>query len=251
MYTSTAMMATETTPVMLTRKLGEGSCGSVFCGSLTASGKRVAVKVVRKGTSAKAALNLHRVRTEANVMARLDHRNVARCLGTWETSEHFYLFLKFARGGDLCDRLLHGGPMTERSARRRFGQLLAAVAHLHAKGLAHRDIKPENILLDELGHFMLAGMPKFCHLFSYLISPLPCDQHSLIMDAPDFGLAVTLSPQKKVSGRAGTVGYTAPEVWVDRPYDAAAADVFSCGSGNRCFHATFPFLHTTSPFMEK
>ena len=198
MYTSTAMLATETAPVMLTRKLGEGSCGSLFCGSLTASGKRVAVKVVRKGTSAKATLNLHRARNEANVMVRLDHPNLARCIGTWETSEHFYLFLKFARGGDLRSRLLHGGPMTERSARRRFRQLLAAVAHLHSTGVAHRDIKPENILLDNLGHFMLAGMSKLSQ--STLQPTLRALQPSRFWTG---GEALSSQDSQRASGYAG------------------------------------------------
>jgi p70 ribosomal S6 kinase len=157
MYTTTTMMATETAPFMLIRKLCEGSCGSIYSGSLTASRKRVAVKVVRKGQPAHDQRNLRRVRNEANVMAQLDHKNVLRCLGTWETSDHFYLFLKYARGGSLSDRLLYGGAMSERSARKHFIRLLAAVAHIHAQGLVHGDIRPQHVLLNEHGHFMLAG----------------------------------------------------------------------------------------------
>ncbi len=59
----------------------------------------------------------------------------------------------------LCvsDHLVAHGRMNEREARRRFQQIVAAVAYCHSKGVVHRDLKAENLLLDSALNIKIAG----------------------------------------------------------------------------------------------
>ena len=56
---------------------------------------------------------------------------------------------ELAKGGELCDYLIHTGGFTEPVARFYFKQALEALDYCHSHKIAHRDIKPENLLLDD------------------------------------------------------------------------------------------------------
>ena len=80
-------------------------------------------------------------------------------------SDDLYLVLDYADAGPLMSfdaeanrftSRLTGGPLPIGVARQCLADLVAALAFLHARGVAHRDIKPENLLLDS------AGMLRVC-----------------------------------------------------------------------------------------
>ena len=54
-------------------------------------------------------------------------------------------------GGELFDRIVSSGRLTEGEARFYFRQLVDGVEYCHKRGICHRDLKPENLLLDENG----------------------------------------------------------------------------------------------------
>jgi len=54
--------------------------------------------------------------------------------------------------------------MNEREARKRFRQMLAAVAYCHTRGVVHRDLKAENLLLDSSLNIKIAGISWECFL---------------------------------------------------------------------------------------
>jgi 5'-AMP-activated protein kinase catalytic alpha subunit len=111
--------------------------------------------------------------------------------------------------GDLFDRVAGEGPLREPAARRLFAQLLGALGHCHAAGVAHRDVKPENVLLTPEGDAKLS----------------------------DFGLGALAAAGGAGSSSlldtvCGTPHYAAPEVLAARAgggYDGAAADIWSLG----------------------
>lgn len=106
------------------------------------TGAAVALKVVRgAGAGGEAA-------REAALHRALRHPHVLRCLGARAHAEMHYMFLEYAAGGELFDRIEPDAGMSERAARRYYTQLLRALRYLHERGVAHRDIKPENLLLD-------------------------------------------------------------------------------------------------------
>jgi serine/threonine protein kinase len=47
--------------------------------------------------------------------------------------------------------------MSEREARKKFRQMLSAIAYCHCRNIVHRDLKAENLLLDGKGNIKIAG----------------------------------------------------------------------------------------------
>jgi serine/threonine-protein kinase ULK4 len=75
----------------------------------------------------------------------------------YETTNHLWLILEYCVGGDL-DKILKQDMRLPESSVHDFGRdLLAAMQHLHSKGIIHCDLKPSNVLLDENGAIKLGG----------------------------------------------------------------------------------------------
>ena len=55
------------------------------------------------------------------------------------------------------DHLVAHGRMNEKEARKKFKQIVAAVAYCHSKHVVHRDLKAENLLLDANLNIKIAG----------------------------------------------------------------------------------------------
>jgi len=70
------------------------------------------------------------------------------------------------------DHLVAHGRMNEREARKRFRQMLAAVAYCHSRGVVHRDLKAENLLLDSTLNIKIAGCTSLPNLHHHHPSSL-------------------------------------------------------------------------------
>jgi TolB-like protein/Tfp pilus assembly protein PilF len=91
-------------------------------------------------------LRIDRFRREAQLLAALNHPNIATIHGLEEAGGVLYLVMELVPGQTLAERL-HGGPLPLDDTLRVAMQLAAALQAAHQRGIAHRDIKPANIKL--------------------------------------------------------------------------------------------------------
>ncbi|OIT29605.1 PREDICTED: CBL-interacting serine/threonine-protein kinase 24-like [Nicotiana attenuata] len=185
----------------LGRTIGEGTFAKVKFAQNTETGENVAVKILAKSTILKHRM-VEQIKREISIMKIVRHPCIVRLHEVLASQTKIYIIQEFVTGGELFDKIVHQGRISEDEARRYFQQLIDAVAHCHSKGVYHRDLKPENLLLDCQGNLKVS----------------------------DFGLSAL--PQQGVEllhTTCGTPNYVAPEVLSNRGYDGAAADVWSCG----------------------
>ena len=152
-------------PYRIVRTLGQGGMGTVYLAD-RADGQfeqRVALKLIRPGMGRHEILR--RFLQERQILARLQHPNIARLLDGGITAEgQPYFAMEF----------VDGQPITEYCDARRLGiderlhlfrAVAEAVAYAHLNLVVHRDIKPSNILVTERGVPKLLdfGIAKLLH----------------------------------------------------------------------------------------
>jgi len=195
-------------PYELAERIGVGGMGEVYRAFRADSQyrKEVAVKLVKAGENSKFVID--RFRNERQVLANLDHPNIARLLdgGTTEEGEPYFVM-----------ELIHGQAITEYcdthklSVTRRlnlFLRVCSAVEYAHQRLIIHRDLKPSNILITH------DGTPKLL----------------------DFGVAKILDPAQRLDSSEPTVAlfrmltpsYASPEQ-IKGETITTASDVYSLG----------------------
>jgi len=127
------------------RQLGRGAYGTVHLCEDTRSGSQVAVKHVRHAVRHGKSM----VR-EIHLLARLRHENLLHLIDFPAVSsrnfEDVFLVLPYMPA-DLHKVIQSRQALTEKHVQVIIAQLLRAMAHVHAAGVAHRDLKPANILI--------------------------------------------------------------------------------------------------------
>jgi serine/threonine protein kinase len=187
----------------LVDQIGQGGMGEVYR-AVRADGqydKEVAIKFVRVGLDT--AFVLERFRNERQVLASLDHPNIARLLDGGTTDEGVpYLVMELIEGTPIdqyCD--VQRLAIPERL--KLFLQVCSAVQYAHQRLVIHRDIKPGNILVTK------DGVPKLL----------------------DFGIAKILDPSaspQTTGANPMTPEYASPEQVRGEPI-TTATDVYSLG----------------------
>ena len=133
----------------IVRELGRGGMGAVFEAKHTATGRRVAVKVITSELMKRDARAVARFQREARASGAADNRHIVQVLdaGLEEVSGAPYLVLEYLVGQDLHSVLKAVGALPADVALRIVGQACLGLQKSHEAGVVHRDIKPANLFL--------------------------------------------------------------------------------------------------------
>jgi eukaryotic-like serine/threonine-protein kinase len=190
----------------LVRELGRGGMGAVYLAERDdgAFAQRVAIKLIKRGMDTDQVLA--RFRSERQILASLDHPNIARLLDGGTTDGGLPYFAMEYIDGQPIDAFAAARHLGVEDRLRLFLQVCDAVSYAHGQGVVHRDIKPLNVLVTP------SGVPKLL----------------------DFGIAKVLQevPDEVTSTVTGlrllTPEYASPEQ-VEGRHATVASDVYSLG----------------------
>ena len=140
---------------LVDREVGRGGMSRVFLAHRAdgAFEQEVALKLLRPGLDSE--LDLERLRAERQILAKLDHPNIARLLDGGVTDDGFpYLVLEYVNGAPIdrycTDRAL---PLARRLEL--FATVAEATQYAHRNLVVHRDLKPSNIFVTTDGRVKL------------------------------------------------------------------------------------------------
>src|SRR5215467_6113 len=136
---------------VIVSELGRGGMGTVFLAD-RADGqfeKQVAIKILSRG--ADTAEILRRFREERQIVAKLDHPNIARLLDAGTTDDGLPYFIMDYIVGAPVTRFAVAQKLSTRQRLELFLKICTAVEFAHRNLVVHRDIKPSNILANAEG----------------------------------------------------------------------------------------------------
>ncbi|MEQ9562909.1 MAG: serine/threonine-protein kinase, partial [Woeseiaceae bacterium] len=200
-----ALIGTTVGAWRIVERIGVGGMGSVFLAERSDGTfeQRAALKIVKKGMDTESVIR--RFRQERQILARLDHPNIARVLDGGVTDDgRPYFAMEYVNGTPItsyCDER----QLDVESRLRLFQQACNAVHAAHRNLIVHRDLKPSNIIVTPEGELKLL----------------------------DFGIAKILDDSEEQQlTRTGlqlhTPAYAAPEQLLDEPV-TTATDVYALG----------------------
>jgi len=189
------------------------------------TGKRVAIKIMKKASMPESELEL--IRYEIETLKVCQHPNIIRLLDIFENVEFIYLVMEILMGGNLFKYFeKRKCCLPERSTRKIIHSLATALFYLHSYGIIHRDIKLENIMMTDKG-----------------------DEANVKI--ADFGLAKIIGPSELCNERCGTLAYAAPELLLRKPY-GKAVDIWSLGViAHYLLTGVLPFDHKNDSVLMK
>jgi serine/threonine-protein kinase len=200
-------------PYEITALIGVGGMGEVYLATDTNLKRNVALKVL-PDSFVTDATRLARLQREAELLAALNHPNVAQIYGLERSDGRTALVMELIEGPTLAEQLTEG-PLPPKEALEVAQQVAAALETAHERGIVHRDLKPANIKLKPDGTVRVL----------------------------DFGIAKALDARTPASGQPpalttpamteagfvlGTAAYMSPEQARGKPVDRRA-DVWAFG----------------------
>ena len=129
----------------VTALLGEGGMGQVYRATDTRLKRQVAIKILPPSVAADHD-RLARFQREAEVLASLNHPNIAGIYGLEESGGATALVMELVEGEELS-AIIARGPIPVAEALPMAQQIAEALETAHELGIVHRDLKPANIKL--------------------------------------------------------------------------------------------------------
>lgn len=131
-------------------ELGRGGAGVVYLAHDTRLGRKVAIKMLPPEVVNNPQI-LHRWKREAQLLASLDHPNIAAIHEELEETEgKSYLVLEYVEGETLRERIARDRLSVEQAVSIAL-QIVEAISAAHGQGIVHRDLKPANIKITPEG----------------------------------------------------------------------------------------------------
>src|SRR6516164_1261804 len=197
--------------------IGSGGMGEVYRARDSRLNRDVAIKVLPADVAADHD-RLARFEREAQVLASLNHPNIAQIHGVDDSSGTPALVMELVDGPTLADRIAKG-PIPLDEALPIAKQIAEALEAAHEQGIIHRDLKPANIKLrdDDAVKVLDFGLAKAMEPAS-AISPALTASPTITTPAQMTGVGMIL----------GTAAYMSPEQAKGRPADKRS-DVWAFG----------------------
>jgi serine/threonine protein kinase/tetratricopeptide (TPR) repeat protein len=134
-------------PYKVLSEIGRGGMGRVYLAARDDGefNQRVALKVIASGAGSEEIIR--RFRQERQILAALNHPNIARLLDGGTTEDGRPYFVMEHIEGQPIDKYCDRARLNTVERLRLFRTVCAAVEHAHSYMIVHRDLKPGNILV--------------------------------------------------------------------------------------------------------
>ena len=183
------------------KTLARGGFGTVIHVTEISTNKDMAIKVINKSISHSSIIK--RVKDEIAILKKLDHENIVKFYGFFESNNQLFIKMEYIKYGTLKRWMKNHKKITEEEASIILRQIFSAICYLHGMKICHRDIKPENIMLSREN-----------------------DLRSIKII--DFGLSAENFDKLMIGDYCGTYIYMAPEQ-IEKKLYFISVDIWSIG----------------------
>jgi len=205
---------------VLNQLLGRGGVGEVWRATQQPLGRIVALKLLRDEYAGNAQIR-RRFAREARAASALAHPNIAAVydFGT-DDLERLFIAMELIEGASVTQAVERG--LSLRNALELADQLLAGLAHAHARGVIHRDLKPDNIVLAGAHLPESIGIPKLVDFGIATVADLASEEAEDDEDDPE--------DRDTMRGEViGTPRYMSPEQAVGERNLSPRTDLYNVG----------------------
>jgi serine/threonine protein kinase len=181
----------------ITALLGKGGMGEVYRARDLKLKREVAIKILPDVFS-RDAERVTRFQREAEVLASLNHPNIAAIYHLDEANNTTFLVLELVEGETLAERIQRG-PIPIDETLRIAKSICGAFEAAHEKGVVHRDLKPANIKLTPNGDVKVLDFGLARALVLESARPSLSDSPTQVTDAGSrviLGTAAYMSPEQ-------------------------------------------------------
>jgi len=202
--------------------IGEGQFGKVLLAERNNDKKKLAVKLVQKGTQSIEEYKVNRWEIDIfKLLQNVKHPNIIECIDLFEYETQIFFVYEYIAGGDLRkiwkELRLFPQYCTINIILKYSMQMIEGMKELYKYGIIHRDIKTTNMVVNMFYDKELSG-------WEYNYSNIDKSVIKII----DFGLSRILGKFEKSNDPYGSLCFKAPELIMYEPYDFKV-DVWAIG----------------------